>query len=389
MRPAIALDYSPALHQSAGIGRYAREIAAALLALRPDLDWRYFVMGADHRVLPELPPGVEVRPSRLSERTHHRLWRRLRLPLPVETWTGPIDLFHGLDFLLPPLRPATRSVVTIHDLSYERFPAETMPGMLDTLRFWTPRAVARADCVVAVSEWTRQDLIELYRLPPEKVIAIPHGVHPRFGPAAQPGERRALRQRYGLPEGVPLLLTVGTTQPRKNHLRLVRAFAQLHTEAHLVIAGGRGWYYEDVFREVERLGLRERVTFTSFVEEIDLPALYRAATVFAYPALYEGFGLPVLEAMACGVAVLCANSSSLPEVLGPDGEAGLLVDPLDVEAIAAGLARLLADDSLRTRMGQAGQARAAGFTWEAAAQAHLRIYGDLLASSSGRGRAIK
>ena len=377
--PLIGLDYTAAVHQAAGIGRYVREMTRALVTLRPDSELRLFVAGARTVRLPP-PPGQAVyRPSPLSERTHARLWHRLRLPLPVELWTGPLDLFHACDFTLPPTRSRVRTVLTIYDLAYERYPAETMPGMARYLSAVVPRSARRADHVIAISEATRADLIDLYHLPPEKISVAYPGVEPRFHPRPDAGEEAALRARYGLPEA-PFVLTVGTLQPRKNHLRLVRAFARLEAslrkQTRLVIAGGAGWAYRSVQEEVVRLGLEEQVIFTGFVADADLPALYRLATVFAYPALYEGFGLPVLEAMACGVPVVAANTSSLPEITGP--EAALLVDPFDVDGIASALARLLSDEALRLSLREKGPVRAGQFTWARTAMAVWGAYERLL-----------
>lgn len=373
----IGLDYTAAIHQSAGIGRYVRELARALVAHRPHLDWRLFIAegSGEHTVFPH-NENVHCCPSILSERNHARLWHRLRLPVPVELWTGPLDLFHATDFTLPPVLPRTRSVLTIHDLAFERYPTETMPGMQRFLSTAVPRSVRRADHIIAVSEATEADLVELYNTPPEKIATIPHGVDPRFHPQGRLGEGAAIRDRYSLPDG-PLVLTVGTLQPRKNHLRLVQAMAQVREQATLVIAGGRGWAYEAVHAEIKRLKLTDRVILTGFVDDTDLPALYRTATVFAYPAMYEGFGLPALEAMASGVPVVAANSSSLPEVVG---EVGLLVDPLDVDAIAIALDNLLGDAGLRAALRVKGIARAGRFTWARAAELVWEVYEAVLQS---------
>ncbi len=372
--PTIGIDYTAAVHQSAGIGRYVRELTRALAALHPEADWRLFAAGAQRGDLLPLPAGCVAAPARLSERTLARLWHRLRLPIPVERWTGRLDLFHATDFTLPPTRRATRTVLTIHDLSFERYPDQTMPGMLDYLKQVVPRSVRRAAAVIAVSEATRQEIVALYGTPAEKITAVPHGVDPRFAPQAAPGE--AIRAKYRLPAESPLVLTVGTMQPRKNHLGLVRAWARVEAAGTLVIAGGKGWAYDAVYEEVARLGIAERVIFAGYVDDADLPALYRTADVFAFPALYEGFGLPVLEAMACGTPVVTSNVSSLPEVAG---EAALLVDPLDVDALAAAIAHLLGDTALRGSLRAKGLARAQAFSWQRAAAQVWEVYTRLLA----------
>ena len=378
----IVVDYTAAVHQRAGIGRYVRELVRAL-ATSPPAGWeaslRLFVAGA--RGVPLPPAGCSYVASPLSERLHARLWHRLRLPLPVELWTGRQHLFHATDFALPPTLPTTRTVLTVHDLAFERYPQDTMPGMLRYLRTVVPRSVRRADCVIVPSEATRRDLIDLYGAPPHKVRLIYPGVEERFHPAGDAAEAAALRARYHLP-AAPLVLTVGTLQPRKNHLRLVQAFAQVADRATLVIAGGQGWGYEAVHETVRRLGLESRVIFTGFVDDADLPALYRMATVFVYPALYEGFGLPVLEAMACGVPVVTSRVSALPEVSGPD--AALLVDPHDVDGIAAALRRLLDEADLRQTLRERGLARAAAFSWRRTAEQVWALYAELAGSQPRR-----
>lgn len=367
----IGIDYTAAIHQQAGIGRYVRDLTYALADLQPDVPFRLFVADGRKIDLP-MPPGrCQLHPSALSERNHNRLWHRLRLPVPVETWTGPLDLFHATDFTLPPTRSHTRTVLTIHDLAFERFPHETMPGMHGFLTTAVPRSVQRADHVIAVSEATKVDLIDLYGTPPEKISVVAHGVDPRFRPDHPAEAIAAVRKKYSLPDA-PLVLTVGTMQPRKNHRRLVQAFGRIKERAVLVIAGGKGWDYEVVEAEAARLG--NRVVFTGFVDDDDLPALYAASAVFAYPALYEGFGLPPLEAMASGVPVLAAKTSSLPEVVGG---AGLMVDPIDVGEIAAALDNLLGDAMLRDTLRARGIEHAGQFSWARAAAAMWGIYQKL------------
>jgi glycosyltransferase involved in cell wall biosynthesis len=372
----IALDYTAAVHQSAGIGRYVRELTAAL-AQRAAPEFRplrLFVAGARGLDLPPTPSGCVYCPSFLSERTHARLWQRLQLPLPVELWTGRVALFHATDFSLPPTLPKTPTVLNIHDLAFERYPAETMPGMLGYLRRVVPRSARQASHLIAISEATRRDLIELYGLPAEKISVVYPGVSARFS-APAPQSEAEVRAKYGLPDA-PIVLTVGTLQPRKNHLRLVRAFSRVRDRAVLVIAGGEGWAYDAVRNEIARLHLSERVIFTGFVDDADLPALYRVATLFAYPALYEGFGLPVLEAMACGLPVVTSEVSSLPEVTG--AEAALLINPLDEEALAMALDRLLDDETLRAALAEKGRLRAGQFTWARTAEAIWGVYRALL-----------
>jgi glycosyltransferase involved in cell wall biosynthesis len=370
----IGIDYTSAVQQFAGIGRYTREIVAALAARDAATRYRLFV-AAGGPVAKENPgPNFEWRTTRLSRRWLERLWYRLRLPLPVEVWAGRFDLFHQPDFVLPPVLPGVRTIVTIHDLSFVRQPDSVMPGMGRYLNTWVPRSVAQADHVIAVSEATRQDVLDLYGAPPEKVSVIYHGVRPQFQPVTEPARLAAVRQKYGLGQA-PVILSVGTVQPRKNYRRLIQAFARLEPTHTLVIAGGKGWQYQAILAEADKPGLAGRVHFPDFVADEDLPALYSAADLFVYPSLYEGFGLPALEAMACGAPVVCSNSSSLPEVVG---KAAILVDPLNPDAIAAAMQQVLADTAWQQKMGAAGQAQAAHFTWDGVAAQLQHLYRTIL-----------
>lgn len=375
MTVQIGIDYTAAVHQSAGIGRYTREMVSGLAALPPGpFQYRLFVADAGRNFAPApLSPNFTWHPSRLTERWLTRLWYRLRLPLPVEGWTGPLNLFHAPDFVLPPVRRGTRTIVTAHDLSFVREPDSVMPGMSAHLNKWVPHSVRQADHVIAVSEATRQDLIKLYQTLPEKISVLYHGVSPEFK-AVQAAAKLAVRRKYNLGEQ-PFILSVGTIQPRKNYQRLIKAFAKIDQPLSLVLAGSKGWHDEAIFDEVARQGLQERVHFPGFVAETDLPALYSAATLFIYPSLYEGFGLPALEAMACGTPVIASKRSALPEVVG---QAGLLVDPQDVPAMATAMSEILEDTTLRQKLSEAGLARATKFTWPGMAKKLIKLYQKII-----------
>ncbi len=385
----IGFDYTAAVHQTAGIGRYVRELVTALTQVESEFDYRLFVAAGVRP--PDRLPDVsappfgdsaaqwQLRSTRLTRRWLERLWYRLRLPLPVETWTGRVDLFHAPDFVLPPTRPQTRTLVTIYDLSFVRLPDITMTGMTRYLNRWVPHSVRQANHVIAISESTRQDLIELYHTPPAKISVLYPGLTPQFKPSSPQNAPAAiettLRQTYGLGQS-PFILSVGTVQPRKNYQRLIQAFAELvdePSELLLVIVGGAGWQAEPIYQTVEQLGLSQRVRFLGYVSDAELSQLYRMAQVFAYPSLYEGFGLPALEALACGTPVVAANTTALPEVVG---QAGLLVDPLDVAALRDALQRLLTDESLRQTLIARGYVQADKFSWTRTAQELVRLYGD-------------
>jgi glycosyltransferase involved in cell wall biosynthesis len=381
----ITIDYTPAIHQFAGIGRLTREVVRALLRLDAPHHFRLFCMGrpraygiAELSGLVASAPHASMAVTPLNDRWLYRLWHRARLPVPVEMFSGQSDLYHATDFVLPPVMPGKRTVLTVHDLTFERAPDAAPPQLLRFLKRIVPRSVRRATHLIADSQATANDLTALYDAPPERITVIYSGVDARFSPLDAPSPALdALRRKYALGDA-PFALTVGTLQPRKNHLTLARAFAQVVRRLpnfHLVIAGGKGWMYDDVTAEVARLNLNDRVRFIGFVDDADLPDLYRAARVFAFPSLYEGFGLPPLEAMACGVPVVASNASSLPEVVG---DAGLLVDPLDVDGLAEALTQAAADDAWRAQAITRGLARARQFTWTRAAEQLLAVYDAIL-----------
>ena len=371
----IGIDYTAAARQRAGIGRYTRELVGALLALNSPHQYVMFAAtgGLGNREWRMENEGwrmesgewkVEWRALPISDDWLARLWHRLRLPVPVEAITGPLDVFYSPDFVLPPTRRSTRTLLTVHDLSFLHCPEAFVPALRRYLEQVVPRSIARADVVLADSAHTRSDIVSLLGVPPARVQVLYGGVPPRFRPEAEPEERERLRTRYGLGERL-YVLSVGTLQPRKNYVRLIRAFTSLKvgSELQLLIAGGQGWLYHDILAEAEKHG--DHVHVLGFVDEADLPALYRNAVLFAFPSLYEGFGFPVLEAMACGVPVVCSNASSLPEVAG---DAALLVDPLDTGGLIEAMARALEDANLRREMVARGLAQAARFTWEQAAR---------------------
>jgi len=315
----------------------------------------------------------------ISDHTLAIVWHRLQLPLWVELVTGRLDIFYSPDFVLPPLRHG-KTMLTIHDLSFMRYPECTDANLRVYLNKVVPRSVQRADLVLADSQHTKDDLTELLGVEANRVQVIYPGVEARFRPIEDRAILEQVRKRYNLPS--QFILGLGTLQPRKNFTRLIEAFADLRSfdlaqdrsaicDLRLVIAGGKGWLYEEIFATVERLGLGEQVVFPGFVADEDLPALYNLADLFVFPSLYEGFGLPPLEAMACGTPVITSNASSLPEVVGG---AGLMVEPTDVESLAQAMRRVLEDESLQQEMIAKGLEQANQFTWEKAAVKLFSLY---------------
>jgi len=379
-RPTIAIDYTPALRQQAGIGRIIRGQIQALLALQPPFDLRLFVVGKAtpaERAAALLP----LHTTPLSERNMVRLWHRLGAVWPrVETFTGgPLTLFHATDFVLAPSR-AKYQLVTVHDLAFLFYPEAAMPSLHRYLHVVVPRSVRRADHLLADSHHTARDLQEVWQIPAERITVVQGAVdHSHFRPVTDPAALAAVRARYGLDER-PFILGLSSLQPRKNFARLIEAFQQARQTARLphrlVIGGGKGWLYDAIFAKVQELKLEGEVLFPGFIADQDLPALYSAADFFAYPSLYEGFGLPVIEALACNTPVLTADNSCLPEAGGPGAR---YVNAEDVESIAAGIVELATDRALHAQLRQAGRAHAAQFTWQRSAAQLLGAYQQVLA----------
>lgn len=306
-----------------------------------------------------------------------RLWTHLRLG--AEVTRHPPDLLFVPSHVLPLLHPR-RSVVTVHDLGYRHFPLAHRRldrWYLDASTRFNARTAAH---VLADSQVTKDDLVRAYGADPQRITVVYLGRDESLAPVTDGQRLAALQERLGIWDAAgprPYLLYVGTLQPRKNLVRLIDAFDRVRHSCSqrlpglcLVLAGQRGWLSEDIFRRVEQLQLQEHVIFPGFVADEDLPALLSGALAFAFPSLYEGFGIPLLEAQACGAPVLASNTSSLPEVAG---DAALLVDPLNVDAIARGLERLLFDEALRQRLRLAGFANVRRFSWQRCAQETLAV----------------
>ena len=337
-----------------------------------DSELRYTAFTNEPRFSP--PQGMRVRRSRWPTATPYGriAWEQLCAPIVLRRER--VDVLHGMAFVAPLLSPCP-TVVTVLDLSFLRFPAAFSTFKRLYLRLMTRLSARRAAKVIAISESTRRDVIDLLGVPAERVERIYCGVDSRFRPLPL-SEVAAFRQEKGLPERFVLFL--GTIEPRKNVVALIEAFSALvaaepreRADLHLILAGGRGWLAEPIYARVEELGLQDRAHFFGYVPEEEKALLYNAAACFCYPSLYEGFGLPPLEAMACGVPVVTSNVSSLPEVVG---KAGLTVDPTDRAALRDALRRVLSDRGLRDELSTQGQIQARQFSWRQAARKTARVY---------------
>jgi glycosyltransferase involved in cell wall biosynthesis len=377
----IAIDYTAAIRQGAGIGQYVRCLVDAMLAQDASNSYTLLASGRPTPTRPfPIADNVRARNIFIPDRYLNILWYRWRLPLYATFFSGQVDIYHGPDFALPPLNGKLRKVVTVHDLAFLEHPEYAVPSLAAYLKKVVPEAVASADVVAAVSQTTGQALIDHLKTPREKITVIPNGVGAYFRRITDPVILGATRNKYGLKH--PLVLGVGTLEPRKNHIGLVKAFAQAQKKkggpAMLALAGGKGWLYEETRQVVSELKLENKVRFLGRVSDLELITLYSLADVFAFPSFSEGFGIPPLEAMACGAPVITSNTSSLPEVAG---DAALLVDPHDVKALGHSITRLLEDEQLREELRQKGYQRARQYTWSASASKMLSVYQKLYAGA--------
>lgn len=373
----IAIDAEPLRPPLTGIGRYTLELARALeaapgisrlsplaaLHLADDLDHAWALLNS-------AGPPPRFRGLRLVAGAARRIRRALLGP--IIRFSG-AEIFHGPNYALPRLR--IPGVVTVHDLSHIYYPEMHPAHRICHLHRALPRALERAAAVITVSEAVRREVIAEFRLPPDRVHAVPNGVSPAFVPGAPDPARLA---RYGVMPG-RYILTVGTLEPRKNLPNLLAAHARLPVALRrrfpLAVAGAKGWRDTFLRRELARAVERGDARQLGFVPEEDLPQLYAGAGAVAYPSRYEGFGLPVLEAMACGAPTLTSNRGALMEVAG---EAALVADPDNPASLADGLERLLTDSGLRARLRQAGPHRARSFTWSATAAGTVDVYAAVL-----------
>jgi glycosyltransferase involved in cell wall biosynthesis len=298
---------------------------------------------------------------------------RVPVTLVAELRRRPVDLLH-VQYTAPPVAPCP-VVATIHDISFEHLPETFKRRSRAQMRLTIRRTARDSAHIIAPSEFTRRDIIETYRIAPEKITTIPLAAASHFRPVTNEDELTQVQRRYGIESSY--ILAVGSIQPRKNLARLIEAYALLHQTTRavrlpkLVVVGKRAWLYAETLRAVEKSKVREQIIFTGYAPESDLPALYSGARCFVYPSYFEGFGLPPLEAMQCGAPVIVGNRTSLPEVVG---DAGLQIDPFDVDALASALERLIEDESLRANLRERGLERARQFSWRETARRTLAVY---------------
>ena len=362
-------------YRAAGIHQYSKALLAHLPREAPGFRYHAFVMDASYAP----PPGVDLhRPRRWAPSPTRRiLWEQTGIAWQVRRLG--LHLLHGFAYALP-LAVRLPTVVTVHDLTFIHFPQAFPKSKQQYLSWITRRSCHRAQAVIADSQATARDLQALLGVPSGKIHVVYPGVDDRYRPLP-PAEVAAYARRKGWPER--FILMVGTLEPRKNHLGLIEAYAAYRKMAReplpLLIGGGKGWHFQTLFQRVQALGLADHVRFLGYVAWEDLPWLYNAATLFVYPSRYEGFGLPLAEAMRCGAPAITSNSSSLPEVAG-DG--ALLVDPDDREALARALWRVLEQEpEIRIHLRERGMKQAQRFQWSRTAAQTASVYAHVLSAA--------
>ena len=361
----IGIDARLVHYTQAGIGQYIIRLTQALAAINREDEFVLLQHRADTVPLVHQP---NFRRSGLWTPSHHRFEQWL---LGLELPHRELDVLHSPDFI-PPFQNGFRSVITIHDLAFLLYPhfqtkeSARYYGQID-------QAVQRADHIIAVSETTKNDTCRLLGVSESKVTVIYEAAHPGLRPIDREVALQHVRARFDVPPDY--ILFVSTIEPRKNVAGLLRAYRRLRDDykiSHdLVLAGARGWLSDEVYALVDELDLSAHCRFLGPVTSDDLVYLYNAATCLVHPAFYEGFGLPPLEALACGTPVIVSNVGSLPEVVG---DAALLVDPNDTDALAVALRRILTDPDLRVALRSKGLVRAARFSWRRAAEETMAVY---------------
>jgi glycosyltransferase involved in cell wall biosynthesis len=361
----VGIDARLVYYSQAGIGQYIIHLVDGLAKVDSQSEYVLLQSRKDDTTILERP---NFRRVSLWTPSHHRLER---YALNVELMRLGLDVLHSPDFI-PPHRPTCKSVITVHDLAFLLYPhfltkeSARYYGHIDEAVRWT-------DHIIAVSESTRRDTVQHLGVEENKITVVYEAANPIFRPIDRAQAQQQVRDQYGV--NGPFILFVSTIEPRKNVPTLVQALWQLmecyKEDVHLVLAGGKGWLFEDAFAIVEELQMDDRVHFVGRVSSEDLLYLYNAAEMLAHPAFYEGFGLPPLEAMACGLPVIVSNVASLPEVVG---DAGILIDPHDVDELTVAMWRVLNDSELNQEMKEKGLRQAGRFSWERAARETLEIY---------------
>ncbi len=374
----ICVDIQPAVTQRAGVGRFTQVLSEHLVRQSTGEDQlRLFYFDFKRKGRPVDVEGAELSPCRwLPGSVAQQCWKRLGFP-PFNWFAGEADLYHFNNFVVPPLTRG-KSLVTVYDMSFLRHPECAEEKNRIYLEGSIRDSVRRADGILTISQFSADEIVDFVPEAKGRVHVAYPGIGEDFG-APPECDVVALKERLGLER--PYILTVGTVEPRKNLPFLVDAFELLDEDVELVVAGGEGWKTEPIMKRFRESSAADRIRYVGRVDDADLPALYAGASVYAIPSLYEGFGFPPLEAMACGTPVVSSTGGSLPEVLG-DAAAVIAAD--DPARWAEALRRALVDDEWRKNIIAAGREQAARYRWTATAEATWRVYRELLGRGEGQ-----
>lgn len=372
----IGIDATPLPPQPVGAGNYIIQLIRALATSKAEFEFVIYAQESGREliaaplspnlewvIVPDQSPGIRL------------IWEQAFLPKVVKK--SGVQILHSLHYTRP-MNLSCASVVTFHDMTFFLFP------QLHTYfkRIFFPLAIRqsarKADALIAVSESTRQDSIRLLRISPNKIHTVRSGINEEYHLITEPSLLEACRQKYNLPE--KFILFVGMVEPRKNLPLLLNVYAKLALQVDcppLVVVGRFGWMVEDIFQQVRKLNLQNKIHFTGYIPGQDLPIVYNLAQIFVYPSIYEGFGFPPLEAMACGTPVITSAVSAMLEHVG---DAGMLVPPQDEEALLQAMLSVLTDRVLHQQLSIKGQAQAKQFTWQRTAQETLNLYRQIATS---------
>lgn len=369
----IGYDAKRAFHNGTGLGNYSRSLIAAMVSLYPHNRYYLFNTKSAHRYFRAPEGAQEIRPKNLLNRKLPSLWRSFALNGLAHDLD--LDIYHGLSHELPlgKKNGRTKWVLTVHDLIFMRFPQYFSRIDRQLYAYKIKKACEKADCIIAISEQTKSDLVQYLQQPADKVKVLYQDCNPIFKQQVSEQGMAEVRERYALPER--FVLQVGTIETRKNLLLSIRAMAHLPREVHLVAVGKKTDYLDEVQATVAHLGLKGRVHFIHDADFGDFPAIYRAAEIFLYPSRFEGFGIPIIEALHCGIPVIAATGSCLEEAGGPSS---IYVHPDDVDAMAKNILYLLGDPQRRVQIGEKGRIFAQRFDSKLLAWQLLDIYHNLL-----------
>lgn len=370
----IAIEANPMSIRKGGIGYYTQNLVEHLLKRDGENEYILFYFNLPLKQRRNLPAFD------FSKNYSNFVFPKQALRFGLQSLKKP-DVVHGTSYRL--FAQGTRgSVVTVHDLGFMRFPQFVRKFGSEKMVRRVQHALENASAVITVSENSKKDIVEYFHVPEERIVVTYEGINKKFYVKPDASFMEGVQDKFQIKK--PYILFVGTLEPRKNIPSLVNAYAQakpLHADFQLVLAGGLGWVYDEIFDAIEKSSVKENIILTEYILWEELHALYHGASLFVFPSFYEGFGLPPLEAMACGVPVITSNVSSLPEVVG---NAAVLVDPHNGDEIRGGMEKVLGDGALREQLIQKGFERAALFSWEKTSEQTLKLYEKIYYGDAGK-----